>query len=275
MSRKTWQDLARQQKKANLQTAPVPAAPVEIDAVAEQVPALQTLLAKRKALEAHMQSLGGGAHPESSGADPRFPVASMAERRAELDRWARQHEQRKPAPVQTLDNRPRTAPRDPWQQLRDSQTGHAVERARGVLAQQQSVMQRLDQRVNDARNKARQRIASSRDKHLQAPLAKPLDHPLTERLDAPMQPTRTERATTRDDFDQRYQQRVNKLLGVGSGSTDDLAARRDRQREAHRERLREQRLEARKAERQAERQDMMKRERAQERRAQRPLSSTD
>lgn len=275
MSRKTWQDLARQQSSGNHPAASVPAAPVEINDVAEQVPALQSLLEKRKALEARMQALGGGATPASAGADPRFPVASMAERRAELDRWARQHEQRTAAPVQTLDQRPRTAPRDPWQQLRDSQVGQAVERARGELAQQQSVMQRLDQRVTDARNKARQRIADSRDKHLQAPIAKPLDHPITERLDAPMQPTRTERATTRDDFDQRYQQRVRKLLGVTPGSTDDLAQRRDRQREQQRERLREQRLEARRAERQAERQDMMKRERAQERRAQRPLSSTD
>lgn len=275
MSRKTWQDLARQQSSANRRASPVPAAPVEIDAVAEQVPALQSLLEKRKALEARMQALGGGATPAPAGADPRFPVASMAERRAELDRWARRHEQRTPAPPKAPDQRIRQAPRDTWQQVRDSQVGQAVERARGVLAQQQSVMQRLDQRVADARNKARQRIADSREKQLQAPLAKPLDHPITERLDAPMQPTRTERATTRDDFDQRYQQRVRKLLGVSPGSTDDLAERRDRQREQQRERLREQRLEARRAERQAERQDMMKRERAQERRAQRPLSSTD
>lgn len=275
MSRKTWQDLARQQKKANRPASPVPAAPVEIDAVAEQVPALQNLLEKRKALEAHMQALGGGANPTPGGADPRFPVASMAERRAELDRWARQHEQRTSAPVRAPEQRPRTAPKDTWQQLRDSQVGQAVERARGALTQQQNLMQRLDQRVTDARNKARQRMANSRDKQLQAPLAKPLDQRPGTRADAPIPPTRTERATTQNDFDQRYQQRVRKLLGIAPGSTDDLAERRDRQREQQRERLREQRLEARRAERQAERQDMMKRERAQERRAQRPLSSTD
>lgn len=67
MSRKTWQDLARQQKKANRPASPVPAAPVEIDAVAEQVPALQNLLEKRKALEAHMQALGGDAATALAG----------------------------------------------------------------------------------------------------------------------------------------------------------------------------------------------------------------
>lgn len=111
MSRKTWQDLARQQKKANRPASPVPAAPVEIDAVAEQVPALQNLLEKRKALEAHMKALGGGANPTPGGADPRFPVASMAERRAELDRWARQHEQRTSTPVRAPEQRPRMAPK--------------------------------------------------------------------------------------------------------------------------------------------------------------------
>ncbi|MFN3580085.1 MAG: hypothetical protein ACK4VV_06395 [Pseudomonas sp.] len=272
MSRKTWRDLAKQQGGGESASAAVP---TDLGKVAEQVPALQSLLEKRKALESRMQTLGASTGPASQGSDPRFPVASMAERRAELERWARQHEQRTPNPLAALDQRPRQAARDGWQQLRDTQVGQAVDRARGALAQKQDLMQRLDQRVSDARNKAQERLRNNREKAMQAPLAKPLDNPMTERLDAPMRPTRSERATTQDSFDQRYQQRVKKLLGIASGSTDELAERRERQREQQREQLREQRLEARRAERQAERQDMMKRERAQERRAQRPQLSTD
>ena len=272
MSRKTWRDLARQQAGSDRASAAVPA---DLGTIAEQIPALQSLLEKRKALESRMQSLGASAPAAAPSTDPRFPVASMAERRAELERWTRQHEQRTTSPLAALDQRPRQAARDGWQQLRDSQLGQAVERARGVLAQKQNLMQRLDQRVSDARNKAQERLRNNREQAIQAPLARPLDNPITERLDAPMQPTRTERATTLDSFDQRYAQRMKKMLGIASGSTDELAERREKQREQQREQLREQRLEARRAERQAERQDMMKRERAQERRAQRPQLSTD
>ncbi|GGC94846.1 hypothetical protein [Halopseudomonas salina] len=273
MSRKTWRDLARQQTGGRRTREAQRAPPADLASVAEQLPALQSLLEKRKALEARMQELGSSPTRagQTPGEDPRFPVASMAERRAELERWARQHEQCKTEPAAALDQRPRQAPRDGWQALRDSQAGQAEDRARQLLAQKQSLMQRLDQRVNDARNKAQERLRNSRRETIQAPLSRPVEAPLTQRLDAARHPTRTERATTRESFDQRYKQRTEKLLGIAPGSTDDLAQRRDRQREQQRA----ERLEARRAERQAERQDMMKRERAQERRAQRPQLSTD
>lgn len=273
MSRKTWRDLARQQAGAQRRRQTQDAPPADLASVAEQLPALQSLLEKRKALEARMQALGSSPAPaeQTCAQDPRFPVASMAERRAELERWARQHEQRKTDPVSALDQRPRQAPRDGWQELRDSQAGQAEDRARKVFAQKQSLTQRLDQRVSDARNKAQERLRNSRRETIQAPLSRSVEAPLTQRLDAAREPTRTERATTRESFDQRYQQRMEKLLGIAPGSTDDLAQRRDRQREQQRAA----RLAARRAERQAERLDLMKRERAQERRAQRPQSSTD
>lgn len=272
MSRRTWRDLARQQKGS----APaVPAAgqptPADIGKLAERVPALQSLLEKRKALEQRMQSLGASAPDDRAGPDPRFPVASMAERRAELERWTRRHEQRLADPRAALDQRARQAPADSWQQLRDGQAGRAMQRSRDSLSAKHDLMQRLDQRVSAARNTSRQRLRESRERTLQTPLTRPLDKPAADRLDAPMQATRAERATTRDGFDQRYQQRMKKLLGEAGGLADDLARRRQRQLEQRREQAREQRLEARRA----ERQDMMKRERARERRAQRPQLSTD
>lgn len=283
MTRRTLRDLARRQATATAATPGSTAAqpPTDLGSVAAQVPGLQRLLEQRQQLESRMQALGAAGAGAPAPGDNRYPVASLAERKAELERWTRQHEQLRPRdnPMTALDQRPRQAPANTWQQLRDNQNGQALARARNQLGEQQALMQRLDQRISQARNKSLEKIRDSREQSLlsglQKPLRDPLDTPLQTPLERPMQASRSERRTSRDDFDQTYRQRSERLLSVPAGSTSLTERRREPDREQQRERQREQRLEQRRNERQSERQQMMMRERAQQRRAQRPQLSTD
>ena len=96
-------------------------------------------------------------------------------------------------------------------------------------------------------------------------LAEPLLRPLHDRLDGAFQAPSA--GTSLSDFDNRYQRRQQRLLGVDTGSLENLQERAQQLAE----RRQQARREARKAEQQQERQQA----RADERRRQRPHLSTD
>ncbi|WP_278421428.1 hypothetical protein, partial [Stutzerimonas kunmingensis] len=96
-------------------------------------------------------------------------------------------------------------------------------------------------------------------------IAEPLLRPLQDRLDKAFQAPSA--GTSLSDFDNRYQRRQQRLLGVDTGSLENLQERAQQLAE----RRQQARREARKAEQQQERQKA----RADERRRQRPHLSTD
>ncbi|TFI58106.1 hypothetical protein E2493_11940 [Sphingomonas parva] len=100
-----WRDaLKRGGAKLPAETAVAPAAgtapPSAIDPAAVS-PKLAALIREREALQSSIAALQGAA--ASAGPDPRFPVTSMRERRAEIDRWLQGREARRaerPTPSQ-------------------------------------------------------------------------------------------------------------------------------------------------------------------------------
>lgn len=150
----SWQDLQRQQARAEaVRTAASPAAAsaptVASLPAAATSPRLQQLLAQRQQLEGRMQGLTGQAGPTGT----RYPVASAAERRAEMQRWIAQRErERAPrAPVAPGLATPRLArpdrdaagrepgtPTNPgaWSRLRDArqQAGRSIDGVEAALA---------------------------------------------------------------------------------------------------------------------------------------------
>lgn len=250
MSRKTWRDLARQQGSQQ----PAPASP-DLQQLAGQVPGLQRLLEQRDTLQQQMRRLGGQGD-DSAPADRRYPVASASERRAEHAAWERQRDgQNAPAALAQVRQAAGAARR--WQQQRERQQQQAGSRAGQQAQQQRALMQRLDERVEQARSIARERPRE--------PLAEPLLRPLHDRLDGAFQAPSA--VTSLSDFDNRYQRRQHRLLGVDTGSLENLQERA--------EQLAERRQQARRDARQAERQQERQQARADERRRQRPHLSTD
>lgn len=250
MSRKTWRDLARQEKR------PEPASPSpDLQQLAGRVPGLQRLLAQRDTLQQQMRRLSGQGD-DSTSVERVYPVPSASERRAEHAAWERQRDgQNAPAALAPVRQAAGAARR--WQQQRERQQQQAGSRAGQALRQQRALMQRLDERVEQARSTARQRPREA--------IAEPLLRPLQDRLDKAFQAPSA--VTSLSDFDNRYQRRQQRLLGVDTGSLEDLQERAQQLAE----RRQQARREARKAEQQQERQKA----RADERRRQRPHLSTD
>ncbi len=258
MSRKTWRDLARQQ--AGGSSAGPPAA--NLGQLSAQVPGLQRLLYQRQTLEQQMRALGGQA--QDSPASRVYPVASIAERRAEQADWERrrvQQQQSTPAAGAT--------PLQQWWQTRDSQVAQARDAATQQQQGQLNLAQRLDQRVTQARSNALSRLQQERSQALREPLLRPLTDRLNKAFSSntTATPSPAREPTSLQSFDDRYAQRQRRLLGVETGSLDQLEQRRAQ--------AQERRLEERREARRAERQQDLLQQRAAERRSQRPQLSTD
>ncbi|MEH6491981.1 hypothetical protein [Halopseudomonas sp.] len=258
MSRKTWRDLARQQAGGGGVESPG----ARLDQLSAQVPGLQRLLQQRETLEQQMRALGG--QPQNNPASRVYPVASSTERRAEQADW----ERRRARQQQTTPASGTTALQQ-WWQARDSQVVQARETATQQQQGQLNLLQRLDQRVTQARSHALSRLQQERSDALREPLLRPLTDSLTNAFGSTQADARAagREPTSLQSFDDRYAQRQRRLLGIETGTLDQLEQRR----EQAQERRLEQRREARRAERQ---QDLLQ-QRAAERRSQRPQLSTD
>lgn len=210
MSRRTWQQLARQQDSTPTSTAAI-AEPASLQQLANRVPGLQSLLQQRETLEQEMQALGG--EPGQTPAQRRWPVASAGERREEHRRW---------------------------EQQRNRQAAQATDQALQRQQQQRNLAQQLDQRIAQAR-----RSAPIRDP---APtLREPLLRPLRDRLEHAFQPpVATPEPASLEHLDHRWKQRQQRLLGVETGLLDALHQRS----EQLAERRQKERQEARRQERQ-------------------------
>ncbi|UJJ29962.1 hypothetical protein [Halopseudomonas maritima] len=250
MSRKTWRDLARQKQRPE----PTPAN-TDLRQLAGQVPGLQRLLEQRDTLQQQMRRLGGQGD-DSAPAERVYPVASASERRAEHSAWERQRDQQL-APSALAQVRQAAGSARRWQQQRERQQQQAGHRAGQALQQQRALMQRLDQRIEQARQAARERPREA--------LAAPLLRPLQDRLEGAFQAPAA--VASLSEFDARYQRRQQRLLGIDTGSLDDLVTRAQQ--------LAERRLQERREARQAQRQQERQQARAEERRRQRPKLSTD
>lgn len=248
MSRKTWQQLAQQQSKAPVNSQAAPAAP-SLQQLASQVPGLRNLLQQRQTLEHQMQSLGS--EPGAGPAQRTWPVASARERRDEYRRWEQQREAGRSA----LNSNPQ---RQAWQQQRDQQVAEATGLSLQRQQLQRSLNERLDQRVNQARQ-----ALNSHDPRLKEPLLRPLQDRLEHAFQAPAVKSEP---TSLAHFDNRWQQRQQRLLSVETGPLDALQQRS----EQLFERRQEERLEARREER---RRSLLQ-ERADERRRQRIQTSS-
>lgn len=257
MSRKTWRDLARQQSEPAARGPAVAAG--SLQQLSGQVPGLQRLLQQRQTLEQQMQALGGQA--SDAGASRVYPVASAAERRAEQSAW----EQRR---AQLQGNSSETTPQQQWQQQRESQLDQARTQANNQQRAHLGLLQRLDDRVEQARNNALSRLQQQRSERLREPLLRPL----TDRLNTAPSSTESGVPTLRDPttlrhFDDRYARRQQRLLGVETGPLEQLEQRSQQ--------AQQRRLEERREARRNERQQSLLQQRAAERRSQRPQLSTD